>query len=186
MAAKVEPLMTVDDLDAMPEDGNRYEVIEGELFVSRAPGLPHQILSGNIFYQFKKYLDNHPLGLVIATPGLVFSQYSGVIPDIVFFTHGRGEGIISGERLVAAPDIVIEILSPGRENISRDRVAKRQLYAKHSVNEYWIVDSEDRAVEIYRLTSEKLELATMLRDQDEITSPLLPGFTCPLASVFKQ
>ena len=186
MAAKVEPLMTVEDLDAMPEDGNRYEVIEGELFVSRAPGLPHQILSGNIFYQFRKYLDNHPLGLVIATPGLVFSQYSGVIPDIVFFTHGRGEEIISGERLVAAPDIVIEILSPGRENVSRDRVAKRQLYAKHVVNEYWIVDSENRAVEIYRLSSERLELAAMLKDQDEITSPLLPGFICPLASVFKQ
>jgi len=186
MAAKVEPLMTVDDLDAMPEDGNRYEVIEGELFVSRAPGLPHQIISVNIVYEFKKYLDQHPIGLVIATPGLVFSEYSGVIPDIVFFTHGRGEEIISGERLVAAPDIVIEILSPGRENVSRDRVAKRQLYAKHGVNEYWIVDSESRAVEIYRLTSEKLEPATMPRDQDEITSPLLSGFTCPLASIFKQ
>ena len=186
MAAKVEPLMTVEDLDAMPEDGNRYEVIEGELFVSRAPGLPHQILSGNIFYQLKRYLDESPIGLVIPTPGLVFSQYSGVIPDIVFFTHGRGEEIISGERLVAAPDIVIEILSPGRENVSRDRVAKRQLYAKHGVEEYWIVDSESRAVEIYRLASEKLELAKMLRDQDEITSRLLPGFTCPLASIFKQ
>ena len=186
MAAKVEPLMTVDDLDAMPEDGNRYEVIEGELFVSRAPGLPHQIISVNIVYEFKKYLDQHAIGLVIATPGLVFSEYSGVIPDIVFFTHGRGEEIISGERLVAAPDIVIEILSPGRENVSRDRVAKRQLYAKHGVNEYWIVDSENRAVEIYRLTSEKLEPATMLRDQDEITSPVLSGFTCPLASIFKQ
>jgi Uma2 family endonuclease len=186
MAAKVEPLMTVEDLDAMPEDGNRYEVIEGELFVSRAPGLPHQIVSVNIVYEFKKYLDQQPLGIVVATPGLVLSQYSGVIPDIVFFTHRRGEKIVSGERLVAAPDIVIEILSPGRENVSRDRVAKRQLYAKHGVNEYWIVDSENRAVEIYRLSSEKLELATMLRDQDEITSPLLSGFTCPLASIFKQ
>ena len=186
MAAKVEPLMTVEDLDAMPEDGNRYEVIEGELFVSRAPGLQHQILSGNIFANLWNYLEKNPIGLVIATPGLVFSQYSGVIPDIVFFTHGRGEGIISGQRLVAAPDIVIEILSPGRENVSRDRVAKRQLYAKHAVNEYWIVDSENRAVEIYRLSSERLELAALLKDQDEITSPLLPGFICPLASVFKQ
>jgi Uma2 family endonuclease len=186
MAAKIEPLMSVDDLDAMPEDGNRYEVIEGELFVSRAPGLPHQILSGNIVYEFKKYLDQTPIGIVVATPGLVFSQYSGVIPDIVFFTHGRGEEIISGERLVAAPDIVIEILSPGRENISRDRVAKRQLYAKHGVKEYWIVDSDNRAVEVYRLGGGALELAAMLRDQDEVTSPLLPGFTCPLDNIFKQ
>ena len=186
MSAKVEPLMTVEDLDAMPEDGNRYEVMEGELFVSRAPGLPHQILSVNIVYELRKYLDRHPIGIVVATPGLVFSQYSGVIPDVVFFTHARGSEIISGERLVAAPDIVIEILSPGRENVSRDRVAKRQLYAKHGVNEYWIVDSENRSIEIYRLTAERHELAAMLREQEEITSPLLPGFTCPLASIFKQ
>jgi Uma2 family endonuclease len=136
--------MTVEDLDAMPEDGNRYEVIEGELFVSRAPGLPHQIVSGNIFYEFRKYLDEYPVGTVVATPGLVFAKYSGVIPDIVFFTHQRGKEIISGERLVAPPDIVIELLSAGHENITRDRVAKRQLYSKYAVNEYWIVDSESR------------------------------------------
>ena len=185
MAATIEPLMTVDDLEAMPEDGNRYEVIEGELFVSRAPGLPHQIISGNIFYQLRSYLENNPVGKIIATPGLVFGQYSGVIPDLVFFTHGRGEEIISNERLVAAPDIVIEILSPGRENISRDQVAKRQLYAKHGVSEYWIVDSENRSVEIYRLTGQSLELAAILRHGDSVTSHLLPGFSCPVSKIFE-
>ena len=186
MAARIEPLLTIADLDAMPEDGNHYELIEGELFVSRAPAIPHQIVSGNIFYNFRRYLDDNPIGLIIATPGLVFSQYSGVIPDLVFFTHGRGEEIISGGRLVAAPDIVIEILSPGRENISRDLIAKRQLYAKHGVKEYWIVDAENRAVEIYRLTGQGLESAAMARYGDEITSPLLPGFSCPVARIFEQ
>ncbi len=185
MAAKIEPLMTVDDLDAMPEDGNRYEVIEGELFLSRAPGLPHQIVSGNLFGYFWNYLAKNPIGKIIATPGLVFSQYSGVIPDLVFYTHARAEEIIADERLVAAPDIVIEILSPGRENISRDRVAKRQLYAKHGVNEYWLVDSENRSVEVYRLAGQSLELAAMLRHDDEITSPLLSGFTCPVSKIFE-
>ena len=109
-----------------------------------------------------------------------------MIPDLVFFRREREKQITSEDYLVAAPELVIEVLSPGRENVSRDRVGKRQLYAKHGVNEYWIVDSENRAVEIYRLTSEKLELATMLKGQDEITSPLLPGFTCPLANIFKQ
>jgi len=185
MAATIEPLMTVDDLDAMPEDGNRYEVIEGELFVSRAPGLPHQILSGNTYYQFRSYLDNNPIGKIIATPGLILSKYSGVIPDLVFYTHARAKKIVANERLVAAPDIVIEILSPGRENISRDRVAKRQLYAKHGVSEYWIVDSENRSVEIYRLGGQSLDLAAMLRDDDIITSPLLPAFNCPVSKIFE-
>jgi Uma2 family endonuclease len=186
MVAKIDPLMTVDDLDAMPEDSNRYEVIEGELFVSRAPGLPHQIVSGNIQYQLRDFLDKNPIGRVIATPGLIFSQYSGVIPDLVFYSHDRGKEIIANDRLNAAPEIVIEILSSGRENISRDRVAKRQLYAKHAVSEYWIVDSENRSVEVYRLANQSLELADMLSDNDEITSPSLPGFGCPLSKIFES
>src|SRR6266498_669319 len=142
MAARIEPLMTVEDLDAMPEDGNRYEVIEGELFVSRAPGLPHQIVSGNFFAYFWNYLAKNPIGRIVATPGLVFGHYSAVIPDLVFYTHKRAEEIIANDRLIAAPDIVIEILSPGSANVSRDRIAKRQLYAKYGVKEYWIADSE--------------------------------------------
>jgi Uma2 family endonuclease len=185
MSATIEPLMTVDDLDAMPEDGNRYEVIEGELFVWPAPLLPHQIVSGNLFGQFWDYLSENPVGRVVATPGLILSWYSGVIPDLVFYTHARGEEIIANERLEAAPDIVIEILSPGRENISRDRVAKRQLYAKHGVKEYWIVDSENRSVEIYRLATQSLEFATILRNDESVTSPLLSGFSCPLSKIFE-
>jgi len=186
MAAQIEPLMTVADLEAMPEDGNRYEVIEGELFVSRAPGLPHQLLSGNILYEFKKYLSLNPIGVIVTTPGLILDQYSGVIPDLVFFSHGRGAEIIANERLIAAPDIAIEILSRGSENVARDRVAKRQLYAKHGVKEYWIVDSESRAVEIYRLSVKGLELNALLKIGDEITSPLLPGFSSALANIFEQ
>lgn len=186
MVAKIEPLMTVDDLEAMPEDGNRYEVIEGELFVSRAPGLPHQLVITNIIGCFLRYLDGNPIGRIVTTPGLILSKYSGVIPDLVFYSHARGKEIIADNRLNAAPEIVIEILSPGRENISRDRIAKRQLYAKHGVSEYWIVDSENRSIEIYRLTGPSLDLLTVLRNDDEITSPVLPGFNCPLAKIFES
>lgn len=186
MVAKVEPLMTVDDLEAMPEDGNRYEVIEGELFVSCAPRLPHQLVTANIVHQFMIYLDNNPIGRILLTPGLILSQYSGVIPDLVFYSHERGKEIIANDRLNAAPEIVIEILSPGRENISRDRIAKRQLYARHGVSEYWIVDSESRSVEVYRLANQSLELAATLRDNDEVTSPSLPGFGCPTSKIFES
>ena len=186
MAARIDPLMTVDDLDCMPEDGNRYEVMEGELFVSRAPGLSHQVVSGNMFAAIWNYLAANPIGQVIATPGLVFSEYSGVIPDIVFFTHERGARIISGARLGAAPEIVIEILSPGQENLARDRIAKRQLYAKHGVDEYWILDSDNRAVEIYRLNAGGLDLASTLKDEDQITSAVLPGFACAVSQIFKS
>ncbi|HYN25238.1 MAG TPA: Uma2 family endonuclease [Pyrinomonadaceae bacterium] len=186
MATKIEPLMTITDLEAMPDDGNRYEVIEGELFVSCAPGLTHQQISGNIQYLIRSYLEENAIGFVIATPGLILTELSGVIPDMVFFRHERSQEIISGERLTGAPDIVVEILSPGAENIRRDRIAKRQLYARHGVAEYWMVDPEKRALEVYRLQSGSLELVATLKDEDELNSPFLPGFSCATATIFRK
>ena len=65
MSARIEPLLTVADLDACPDDNNRYELIEGELFVSRAPGLPHQIVIQNIQVALADYLKNNPIGRVV-------------------------------------------------------------------------------------------------------------------------
>jgi Uma2 family endonuclease len=186
MAIKIEPLMTITDLEAMPEDGNRYEVIEGELFVSCAPGLTHQQVSMNISFLIRGYLESHPIGLVFATPGLILTEISGVIPDIVFFRHERSQNIISGERLTGAPDLVVEILSPGAENMRRDRIAKRQLYARHGVGEYWMADPEKLALEVYRLQSGSLELVATLKDEDELNSPFLPGFSCAIAAIFRK
>jgi len=186
MAAKIEPLVTVADLEALPEDGNRYEVIEGEIFVSRAPGLPHQLVSANISHEFKKYLAIHPIGLIVPTPGLVFDQYNGVIPDLVFFSHRRRSEIVERERLIAAPELAIEILSTGSQNINPDRITKRQLYSKYSVKEYWIVDVENRAVEIYRQSPTGLALNSTLYSGERIISPLLPNFDCPVDSLFEE
>ena len=186
MATRIEPLMTVTDLEAMPDDGNRYEVLEGELFVSCAPGLTHQHVSMNISFLIRSYLESCQIGLIFATPGLILTDMSGVIPDLVFFRHERSQDIISGERLTGAPDLVVEILSPGAENIRRDRIAKRQLYARHCVAEYWMVDPEKRILEVYRLHSGSLELVSTLMDADELTSPLLPGFSCATAAIFRK
>lgn len=177
--------MTIDDLEAMPDDGNRYEIIEGELFVSCAPGLTHQRVFGNIFYLIRNYLESNPIGEVIATPGLMLSRFSGVMPDIVFFNAARHDRIVAGERLISAPDLVIEILSPGPANIQRDRVAKRQLYAKHDVPEYWIVDIAARKLEVHRLQDQQLELFATLQDQDQVVTPVLPGFTCSASDIFQ-
>ncbi|MGH9966243.1 MAG: Uma2 family endonuclease [Pyrinomonadaceae bacterium] len=186
MATRIEPLMTVNDLEAMPEDGNRYEVIEGELFVSCAPGLTHQQVSMNLTFLIRSYLENNPIGLVLPTPGLVLTGLSGVIPDIVFFRHERSKEIVSGERLIGVPDLVIEILSTGAENIRRDRVAKRQLYARHGVPEYWMADPEDGTLEVYRLQGGSLELVDTLKGEKEVTSPVLPDFICLATQIFRK
>jgi Uma2 family endonuclease len=184
MASKIEPLMTIADLEAMPDDGNRYELIEGELFVSCAPGLTHQIVSDNIIYLIRSYLDHNRIGIVVSTIGLILSDYNGVIPDIVFFRLEDYDRLVSNERLYAAPELVVEILSPGAENIRRDRVAKHQLYSKYGVKEYWMVDLEQQTLEVYRLVNHSLELVTKLREDDVLTTSILPDFKCPARQIF--
>lgn len=184
MAAHVEPIVTVADLDLMPEDGNRYEVIEGELFVSRAPTVTHQIVLSNLIASLHQYVAVNPIGLLIPGPGVIFSEVSGVIPDIIFISNERRDEILSGEKVLGAPDLVIEIVSPGSENERRDRVVKRQLYAKYGVKEYWIVDPPNRSIEVYLNDGQMLGLVATLQEQDELTSFVLPGYRCKVASLF--
>ena len=183
MAARIEPLLTIADLDSLPEDGNRYELIEGELFVSRAPSLTHQTVVLNLSAEIRDYLKDNPIGKVWPGPGVIFSNFSGVIPDIIYISNERLDKIASGDRVAGAPDLIIEILSPGAENERRDRQAKRQLYGKYGVKEYWIVDSQKATIQIYR--SGKLRLAATLTRKDKLTSPLLPGFNCRVRDIFQ-
>ena len=183
MAGRIEPVLTIGDLDAMPEDGNHYELIEGELFVSRAPSLSHQQIVFKLMLVIGNFLQETPIGMIWPGPGVIFSDFSGVIPDIVYISNERREKIASGDRIAGAPDLIIEILSPGTDNERRDRQAKRQLYAKYGVKEYWIADPQKATIQIYRLP--KLRLAATLTKKDSITSPLLPGFSCRVREIFK-
>src|SRR4051794_3938949 len=127
-------LLTNANWDAMPYgDGNRYEIIEGELFVSRSPGLTHQIVSDNLIVLLRNFLKLNRIGTAVSAPGLVLSEFSGVISDLVYFSNESQQRVRSGERLRSAPDLIIEILSKGAENARRDRVVKRELYAKHGI-----------------------------------------------------
>src|SRR4030095_3951701 len=105
MTSKIGPLMTIADLEEMPDDGNPYELIEGELYVSCSPGLTHQIVSDNIVHLIRSYLDKNPIGVVVSTIGLILSEYSGVIPDIVVFRRESTERIVTGGRVNSAAAI---------------------------------------------------------------------------------
>jgi Uma2 family endonuclease len=185
MSTQIEPLLTIADLDAMPDDGQRYEIIEGELFVSCAPGLTHQNVSVNLTIDLGNFLSANPIGKIWTTPGVIFSELSGVIPDLVFISKDRIAEIAPGERIMGAPDLVIEIVSPGAENERRDRIAKRQLYGKHGVKEYWLVDPYLRTVEVYLLKGRTMKHWKTRCEEDELTSPTLLGFTCQVASIFR-
>lgn len=184
MSAKVEPLLTVADLEALPDDGNRYELFEGELFVSRAPSLSHQRILGNLHAILRAYLDQNPIGEVLLTPGVIFDESNSAIPDVVFLTNEQVNNIGSRERILEAPELAIEIVSPGKENARRDREVKRQVYGKHGVKEYWIADPEKRALEVYRLERHTLKLVATLVDEEQLTTPILPGFSCRAHEIF--
>ncbi|HEX6718030.1 MAG TPA: Uma2 family endonuclease [Pyrinomonadaceae bacterium] len=180
-------LLTIADWDAMPYgDGNRYEIIEGELFVSCSPGLTHQRVLGNLITLFAIFLKENPIGEALPTPGLILSEHSGVIPDVVVFLNETGDTIIKGDRLSGPPDLIIEIISPGSANTRRDRVAKLQLYSKHRVPEYWIVDPGNLSVEQYVLHGSSLNLMHTLHGEQRLSSSALPGFSCQLSEIFEH
>ena len=171
------PLLTNADLECMPDDGKRYELIGGELYVSSAPDLIHQRAAVKILVFLANFLEMHPIGEILMTPGVILSDYDGVIPDIVYLSNERRDQIATGARIFGAPDLVIEILSPGSQNRDRDRRVKLSLYEKFGVDEYWIVDTRQREVEVYRRKNLTLELFTTFVSDEKITTPLLPEFS---------
>lgn len=186
MAANVERLLTIADLDAFPDDdGNRYELIEGVLYLSTSPGLPHQLVLNNLQFELTSYLRASQTGVIVPGPGTILSNYDAVIPDIVIIRNERWNSVTSAQKVTGAPDIVVEILSPCAENRRRDLQVKRKLYAKYGVAEYWIVDNDEMSITIYRLQNQSLDKVLTLRDKDVLTSPLLPGFELTVQTIFK-
>jgi Uma2 family endonuclease len=180
-------LLTIADWEAMPHgDGNIYEIIEGELFVSCSPCLTHQVVLSNLIVSIGVFLKSQPIGTVVTGPGLILSNYSGVIPDLVFFSTDQRDTIVSNDRLTGPPALVVEIVSPGSSNIRRDRVAKLELYAKHGVPEYWIIDPKNATVARYLHQGTSLILSETLDRDAILTTPALPGFSCRLSDIFSN
>ena len=134
----------------LPDDGNRYEVIAGELYVTPAPETPHQVVSGRFFIELSIFATReHKLGEVLYAPvDVLFGPGDYLEPDLVFLRsehkHYRTRRGIEGP-----PDLVIEILS--RSTATQDRGVKRERYAHFGVTEYWIIDPDRHRVEVYRL-----------------------------------
>ena len=176
-------LFTNADLARLATDEfSRYELIGGEIIVSTAPRYIHQLLSMRITSQFLKYIEKNPIGELLATPGLIFSEFDGVIPDLIFITHERRKEILNEEdgKFHGAPEIVIEILSPGRINARRDLQIKRELYEIFAVPEYWAVKPQQKEIEVFRLGGK----SEIYAENQILTSSLLPKFRLKLKQLF--
>ena len=179
--------LTYDDFLLFPDDGRRHELIDGEHYVTPSPNTRHQQLVGRLHAAFVLYLQNHPdAGEAFLAPfDVVFGRHDVVEPDLLFIAADQGE-ILTEKHVQGAPAIVIEVVSAGTRKV--DEQAKRQLFDRGGVREYWVVDPELDRVTVYRRTAEGMfprgGVLTAERG-DTLTTPQLPGFEMGLRGLFR-
>lgn len=182
-----EMKFTSADLALMPDDGKLYEIIEGELYVSKQPHWHHQYACTQLLWALQDWNKQTGLGVANNAPGLLFADDDDVAPDVVWVSSERLASILGEDgKLHSAPELVIEVSSPGWENQQRDRQAKLKLYSRRGVQEYWIVDWQQQSVEVYRRSGFRLKLIATLLRNDKLTSPLLPGFSLPVSELLMK
>ena len=140
---------TIDQLHRLPDDGNRYELVGGELFVTPPPSPGHQLISAALQQLLVAYVREQQLGVVMSAPNqlMLGHEQEEVQPDLMVIPAAAGD-IRGSWRELPRPMLVVEILSPTTSR--RDRVAKRHLYMRERIPTYWIVDGETRSIRAVR------------------------------------
>jgi len=178
-------LLTYEDYCLIPNDGNRYEVVDGVLHMSPSPIIRHQQISIQLVSALFNHVTDHDLGLIFHAPcDVVLSVHNVVQPDVLFISKERAS-IITDKNVQGAPDLLVEILSEG--NRRHDEVVKRKLYESFGVKEYWVIDPVLEVVKVYRLEEGVYSTANELSAEieDVLSSPLLSGFDLDLTTLFK-
>ena len=142
-------VLTYDDYVALPADGKRYEILDGALFVTAAPSRNHQRVVLTLASSLDAHVRAHNLGEVDIAPfDVILSDPNVVQPDIIFVATDRLPSF-SSRGFEGAPTLAVEVLSPSTARV--DRNTKLQIYARHGVPWYWIVDPESHAIDVYGL-----------------------------------
>ena len=172
---------TYKDYCATPDD-ERYELLDGKLMMVPAPNMKHQRLVLELAEKLNAFSKAHRLGKVYVAPCDVFLSDTDVVqPDVLFISRAR-EHTVTDDNVRGAPDLVIEILSPSTAN--KDQGAKRDLYERHGVLEYWIVDPIGETVAVHRQRDGRLELAETFGRRETLQTALLEGLQLKLDDIF--
>ena len=179
---------TYSDLVALPDDQLRHELIDGEHFVSPSPATTHQQVSKRLFVALNVFVERHRLGEVLYAPfDIKLSAWTVLVPDLVYFTAARFADVVNEKHATAAPDLVVEILSPGTRR--RDKGRKRAVYDREGVREYWMMDPEARSITVLRRPRPDAGLTDVtvlaLAEGGILESPLFPDLQIPLREVFR-
>ena len=173
--------LTYEDYASLPDD-ERYELIDGELIPMPSPKEIHQAVSGALFLSVGAFVMVMGLGRTYFAPfDVILSPTNVVQPDLIFISRARAH-IITEDNIRGAPDLLIEILSPSTER--RDRIVKRDLYARHGVREYWLIDPYAKIATVLTLGANGYNTHAVYGEGDTLTSPTLPGFALSLSELF--
>ena len=174
---------TYEDYLHLPDDGKRYQIIEGEVYMVPAPSPFHQHTSARLYLTLSKFITENNLGQVFYSPcDVILSEENVVQPDIFFISKER-ESIITEKNIQGAPDLIVEVLSPYTAKI--DKSLKRGLYEKFKVKEYWLVDPDSKEVEILTLKGGSYHSQGIFTGESTFQSPLLKGLKVNLKDIFK-
>lgn len=178
-------VLTYDDYLRLPNDGKRYEILEGEIFVSPSPVTKHQRISRNLLALLHQHVRQHKLGEVFSAPtDVVLSSTNVVQPDLLFVSNAR-RNIITEKNIQGAPDLIIEILS--ETSAEQDRTTKKQIYARHGVKEYWLIDPDHETVEVYKLEAKRrvFQHVATYQSDETLQSALFPHLEIRLAELWE-
>jgi Uma2 family endonuclease len=175
---------TYADYLRLPDEGPRYEIYEGILVKAPAPLTRHQIVSGNLYGFLWTFVRERALGRVLDAPcDVIFADDVVLQPDLLFVAESR-RSIIKERGVFGAPDLVVEILS--RSSAERDAGQKADLYSKHGVAEYWIVDPDEDRIEVFLLEGGRLVRRAEHASGEVRSLAAVPGFSAPLAEIFER
>lgn len=163
--------LTYDDLCETPNDGQRYEIIDGELVVTPSPVPRHQDLVTVVISLLTAFVGPRRLGKVLSGPiDVKISEYTILVPDLIFVSADR-LAIIGPTYVDGGPDLVVEVLSPSTRR--RDLVQKPALYAAAGVREYWQIDPDSESITINTLRDGRYHAVPA--DGSRVRSLVLPG-----------
>ena len=187
-AAHVDTRLTYDDFVHFPDDGNRHELIDGVHYVTPSPEVRHQAIVVRLVIAIGNHLQSNPhLGRVFVAPlDVVLSHHDIVEPDVLFVATEQA-AILTEKNVQGPPALVIEVLSHSTRK--RDAQAKRRLFERSGVREYWLVDPELDTVQVLRITPDGklLRVVELSMENDEtLTTPLLPDWTLALRDIFGE
>lgn len=175
--------LSYDELDQFDREGRFVELIDGTLYNHPAPGIPHQTISSNLYLILAPYVRRRKLGRIFYAPvDVILSRFDVIQPDLIFILS-RNLGKIWKRGIEGTPDLIVEIISDFTRSYDRDK--KRPLYATYKVRHLWLIDPDERLLEVFEFVGNRYRLKGVYTSKDSLRSPLFPGLTIRCANIFE-